>query len=179
MLSSGTLRNVGLFVVTVAVVVSAGTTPRDVHSKSQPPVLAHRVPADRIVIGLASRLSPGKRIVSAAAVDVDHDGDLDVIAATSDNEFRLWLNDGGTFTRQRPASRPGLADADGALSMAATMSPLGIVTRSRVAMRGLSTSAIDVPRGPPLLVRPDDRPIVSHHPALLFGRAPPPIHFAA
>jgi len=36
--------------------------------------------------------------------DVDHDGDLDLVAATTTGDVVIWLNDGhGRFTRQLPA----------------------------------------------------------------------------
>src|SRR5262249_1681604 len=39
-------------------------------------------------------------------VDIDHDGDLDLIAATTDGDVLIWLNDGhGRFTRKAPFSK--------------------------------------------------------------------------
>ena len=41
--------------------------------------------------------------------DVDHDGDLDLVAATASGEVSIWLNDGhGRFTRQAPSRTPEL-----------------------------------------------------------------------
>lgn len=38
--------------------------------------------------------------------DIDHDGDLDLVAATPSGEVLIWLNDGhGRFTRQAPSRR--------------------------------------------------------------------------
>jgi hypothetical protein len=42
--------------------------------------------------------------VSVATGDVDHDGDTDLVVATSSNRVVIWLNDGrGHFTEERPA----------------------------------------------------------------------------
>jgi hypothetical protein len=46
------------------------------------------------------------------AADVDHDGDVDVVAAT-DRGFIVWLNDGaGHLTSQPPAHRPSIDGRD-------------------------------------------------------------------
>jgi FG-GAP-like repeat len=42
--------------------------------------------------------------------DVDHDGDLDLVAATPSGDVLIWLNDGhGRFTRQPPSRTHGLS----------------------------------------------------------------------
>jgi hypothetical protein len=44
--------------------------------------------------------------------DIDHDGDLDLVAATPSGEVLIWLNDGhGRFTRQAASKTQGLAGA--------------------------------------------------------------------
>jgi hypothetical protein len=43
--------------------------------------------------------------VSVAAGDIDHDGDVDLVAATSSNQVVIWLNDGdGHFTLEQEAA---------------------------------------------------------------------------
>jgi VCBS repeat protein len=42
--------------------------------------------------------------------DVDHDGDLDLVAATAAGDVLIWLNDGhGRFTRQEQSPRRGFS----------------------------------------------------------------------
>jgi hypothetical protein len=42
--------------------------------------------------------------------DIDHDGDLDLVAATPSGDVLIWLNDGhGRFTRQAPSRTRGLS----------------------------------------------------------------------
>ena len=49
--------------------------------------------------------------------DVDHDGDLDLVAVTAAGEVLIWLNDGhGRFTRQEPSSGRGFS-SDAAISL--------------------------------------------------------------
>jgi len=45
--------------------------------------------------------------------DVDHDGDLDLLATTVSGDVVLWVNDGhGHFTRRLPSERHGMAADD-------------------------------------------------------------------
>ncbi len=42
--------------------------------------------------------------------DIDHDGDLDLLATTASGDLIVWLNDGhGRFTRRPPTERRGVA----------------------------------------------------------------------
>lgn len=50
--------------------------------------------------------------VSVAADDVDHDGDADLVVATSSNQVVIWLNDGrGHFTEEQPLPPQDLSPA--------------------------------------------------------------------
>ena len=68
---------------------------------------------------IAVRLSGSPAVIrleaSVAGViesDVDRDGDLDLVAATSSGEVMIWLNDGhGRFTRQAPSKPRGVSGA--------------------------------------------------------------------
>jgi hypothetical protein len=54
--------------------------------------------------------------------DVDHDGDLDLVAATSDGHVLIWLNDGhGQFTPQAPARSTGSVTAAASISAASPL----------------------------------------------------------
>jgi FG-GAP-like repeat len=65
---------------------------------------------------ISVRLSGSSGIVQfdgvVAAViegDIDHDGDLDLVAATTSGDVLIWINDGrGRFTRQTASEAPGL-----------------------------------------------------------------------
>jgi hypothetical protein len=63
-----------------------------------------RAGASRISIQLtssSSSLDLGPAVTSVVEGDIDHDGDLDLVAATPSGELLVWINDGrGHFTRQ-------------------------------------------------------------------------------
>jgi hypothetical protein len=45
-------------------------------------------------------------VAGVVAGDVDHDGDVDLVAATPSGDLKVYLNDGrGRFTSQEPARR--------------------------------------------------------------------------
>jgi hypothetical protein len=111
--------------------------------------------------------------VSVATSDVDHDGDTDLVVATSSNHVVIWLNDGrGHFTEERPAPSRDLSSettvanaprdelAAVGLSAPQVAAPgrrleLPVVsTRSRhpsvFALVGPAFLALPAPRGPPL-----------------------------
>jgi hypothetical protein len=49
----------------------------------------------------------------AVAVDVDRDGDLDVIATTTDDILAVWVNEGeGHFARDRAPEQPSMQTPD-------------------------------------------------------------------
>lgn len=48
--------------------------------------------------------------------DIDHDGDLDLVAATPTGDVLIWLNDGhGRFTRQAASRMPGFTSEPGVI----------------------------------------------------------------
>jgi hypothetical protein len=50
------------------------------------------------------------RVASVIEADIDHDGDLDLVAVTPSGELLIWLNDGyGGFTRQAESRTAGLS----------------------------------------------------------------------
>jgi FG-GAP-like repeat len=66
-------------------------------------------PSARAIADLDAAGVPLGRVLRAIAVDVDRDGDLDVLVSTREEPVVVWLNDGaGHFTRQRPATAPSL-----------------------------------------------------------------------
>lgn len=49
-------------------------------------------------------------VTGVIEADVDHDGDLDLVAATPSGDLLIWLNDGyGRFTRQAASSTRGVS----------------------------------------------------------------------
>jgi VCBS repeat protein len=96
---------------------------------------------------------------SVAAVvgdDVDRDGDLDLIAATTSGDVVIWLNDGhGHFTRQQPQQSRGLVreeptafQSNPTTPCSATATPPFFVSCDRTALIVLVAS-IRPPNGPP------------------------------
>src|SRR5262245_32106015 len=69
------------------------------------PAAALAPPSDPRVLALASQLAPRAHLLSALAVDLDRDGDLDLIASSAEELFVVWLNDGrDSFVRDRPSA---------------------------------------------------------------------------
>jgi hypothetical protein len=103
--------------------------------------------------------------------DIDHDGDLDIVAATPSGDLLIWLNDGhGRFTRQAASRTPGLfsdpvlVQADWPESMALNVRALLLPSPAR----GETAALVTPVRAPVARVARDLRcPIL---PAL---RAPP------
>jgi len=76
------------------------------------PVVASR-PIDPIVTRLLAQHCDA-HVLRAIAVDVDKDGDLDVIGLTPDATVELWINDGsGHFTRETPRTATSIASSRG------------------------------------------------------------------
>jgi hypothetical protein len=62
--------------------------------------------------------------------DIDHDGDLDLVAATSSGDVLIWLNDGhGRFTRQAPFRTRGLSGVP-VLMQTAWANPMALGVRA-------------------------------------------------
>jgi hypothetical protein len=76
-------------------------------------VIEERAGESRLSIQLSSSASAFDLELSVTGVvegDIDHDGDLDLVAATSSGDLVIWLNDGhGRFTRQRASTARSLA----------------------------------------------------------------------
>jgi hypothetical protein len=75
--------------------------------------------------GTASVLNLAAEVAVLIDKDIDEDGDLDLVATTSDNEVLIWLNDGhGRFTREEPSRHRGwsgeasMTDADASAQLA-------------------------------------------------------------
>jgi hypothetical protein len=60
--------------------------------------------------GSSSTVDLEGAVTSVVESDVDHDGDLDLVAATSSGDLLIWINDGrGRFTRQLVSSTRGVS----------------------------------------------------------------------
>jgi hypothetical protein len=109
--------------------------------------------------------------------DIDHDGDLDLVAATPSGGVIVWLNDGhGHFTRQLPAHDGGLSGIPSLASDVQHSGPadLGPSAMPMDSSRRQHIRLVEPRRGPPLEVfRQSQR---------LFGvqssRAPPVLSVA-
>ena len=111
-------------------------------------------------------------VVSVAARDIDHDGDVDIVAATASNQVVIWRNDGhGHFTQDPPLRAQNLR-AETAIAGAARDEPVAV---------GTKTSQWMIPRRRPQMAleatqirRPTDaRPVAVRVLSLSSPRAPP------
>jgi hypothetical protein len=101
--------------------------------------------------GSASAIDLDAVVSAVVEGDIDHDGDLDLVAATADGGVLIWLNDGhGRFTRQAPS--PG-RDISGEPSVAQAAWPVWMAINLRA----------------PLLLSP-----IRTEPAVVVTRARPP-----
>jgi hypothetical protein len=89
-----------------------------------------------ISVGLSGSLDAVRLQTVVSAViggDVDHDGDLDLLAITAGGDLLVWTNDGhGRFTKRPPqqtrgiAGEPAIAFANGHAAAAVTGSSFGV-----------------------------------------------------
>ena len=115
MLSSDTVllsrihRALGLV---AAIILLASTAPGLRVGFSPRPSVLQLAPVDTTVLQVLSTIAPTAHIVAAIEVDVDHDGDLDLVARTTDEVFAMWLNEGhGHFVKYRPTAPTTMAAA--------------------------------------------------------------------
>jgi hypothetical protein len=122
--------------------------------------------------GSADAVRMDDSVTSVIEGDIDHDGDLDIVAATPSGDLVIWLNDGhGRFTRQAPSQTPSVSSAP-AVAQTVWTEPVVVVVRSPfVLAAALPATVITVVRIPsPLRCCDDDR----RSPMLPPVRAPPP-----
>jgi len=84
-------------------------TPHRAAAPSSPVRASTHLPVTKLPRQLAASVTPLPRdLVSAVAVDFDHDGDLDVIATDEALDLLIWVNDGRDhLTRRAPARTTG------------------------------------------------------------------------
>ena len=111
--------------------------------------------------------------VSVATSDVDHDGDTDLVVATSSNRIVIWLNDGrGHFTEERPApSRDLSPETTVAMAWRDALAGIGPTVRQAVVPARRRETAVVAARIRPPTVLPADGLSVLSLPSL---RGPPP-----
>jgi hypothetical protein len=64
--------------------------------------------------------------VSIATGDIDHDGDADLVVATSSNRVVIWINDGrGHFTEEAPSRSQDMSPVE-TVAGASREEPIGI-----------------------------------------------------
>jgi len=88
-----------------AIILLASTVPGLRPGFSPKPSVLQLAPVDTSVLQVLSTIAPSAHVVAAIVVDVDHDGDLDVVARTTDEVFAIYVNEGhGHFVKYRPAA---------------------------------------------------------------------------
>jgi hypothetical protein len=105
--------------------------------------------------GLPGVVTLETAVVSVIAVDIDHDGDVDLIAAAPTGEVVTWLNDGqGRFTLQAASHTAGLSPATTLLGSAydeplAVMISTALVAPTNRAETSVVATHIRPPTAPP------------------------------
>lgn len=101
--------------------------------------------------GAAAAVRLDAAVTSVIEGDIDHDGDLDLVAATSSGDVLIWINDGhGRFTRQTASptrdvsGEPVVSQVDRPESIAIGIRPpsLPSPTRGEAAARGTWIRAV-------------------------------------
>jgi hypothetical protein len=117
----------GLIASVTLIGSSPGASPSSAVVSSALAAALAPAPADARLHRLLSTLSPNTRFLIAVEHDVDHDGDLDVIATTA-RSVVLWVNDGRDHfapkespTTSGMSTSPGLDDPLGHSSAQATV----------------------------------------------------------
>ena len=95
-----------------AIILLASTVPGLRLGFSPRPFALPIAAVDARVLDVLSRIAPTAHVVAAIVVDVDHDGDLDVVVRTTDETFAMWLNQGhGHFVKYSPVAATAMAAA--------------------------------------------------------------------
>jgi hypothetical protein len=87
--------------------------------------------------------------------DVDHDGDLDLVAATASGDVLIWLNDGhGRFTRQEP-TRPQGFTTESVIGNPESNEPVAVSLRASFIApgKGEETAVVVIHARPPTAPR--------------------------
>jgi len=71
-------------------------------------------PVDQAMLRVLASVAPSAHVLAAISVDVDHDGDLDLVACTTDDLLAIWVNEGNNrFVRYQPSATARLTAAPG------------------------------------------------------------------
>ena len=130
-----------VLVSAIAVAALVNWQARDLVSPNAPAAL-DMSPADPAALKLLAQGAPTAHVMSAIAVDIDRDGDLDVVGTTSDAALAVWVNTGhGQLVRNRvPARRPWQWTSSSSVTDSSSHSP-GQITPVRV---GADTELVPV-----------------------------------
>jgi hypothetical protein len=132
-----------------------------------------------ILLGLSGSSTHIELTTAVSALvegDIDHDGDLDLVAATPAGGVIVWLNDGhGNFTRQPPTHDGGLSAVPSLTSAVEHSGPADLGSSASMdAGRRQRTRLVELRRSPQLeVIRHSLRSFVARSP-----RAPPVLSVA-
>ncbi len=87
--------------------------------------------------------------------DIDHDGDLDLIAATPAGEVLIWINDGrGHFTRHEASPHPTVSNQASIAAGPETELVAVVSNAAALELRAVATPFVVVRRQPPTVSNP-------------------------
>ena len=92
-------------IAALALLTGGLAAPRPQRASTDPLPAFQPPPVDRAVLQVLARVAPNAHVLAAIVVDIDHDGDLDVVARTTDDLMAMWVNEGhDRFVRYQPAA---------------------------------------------------------------------------
>lgn len=130
---------VGVAAASLCVAYAAARRDSTFTPLSHPQSTVRTAATDPTVVRLLSQATRSTHVLRAIAVDIDRDGDLDVVATTSEDVLAIWVNQGeGRFTRERPNASPVMSTSPTVAGAAAREDTQAVVPKTTRWQAGLA-----------------------------------------